>query len=71
MSEAADKQPKVSAFDKKIAEQTATTAVQLGVGLVDKIKQWAKLKLDVRDAMKKYAEAYRERYGEVKVLGTP
>lgn len=58
-----------STFEKKITEQTAATAFQLAWGLIKKLglKGWEKAQ--IQQAMKKYAGNFRQRHGQVSVLG--
>jgi NACHT domain len=58
-----------SAFEKKVEEQTASTAFQLVWGWLSDVGNKAWEKNAIRSAMKTYADLYRARHGTVKVLG--
>ncbi len=65
----ADEKSNSDNFEAEIIKATAKAAFELAWETVGKIGNWAKQKSEVKTATQSYAEAYRKRYGNVKVLG--
>ncbi len=64
-----DEKSSSATFEEAVIKATATAGFELVWEIVGKVGTWTKQKIAVQKAMRQYAETYRERYGNVKVLG--